>query len=98
MSQRDYPALNNDPATQTYNHYTSHKNKGRFAYRFGLGTLFKLTDHISFDSSASFMDWGEARASRYNFGDRSNGFNTMQKPIEPDVRTIQGSIGIQFNF
>ncbi len=96
--QRDYPALNNNPAVQFYNFFTSHKNKGEFAYRVGMGTLFKLTDHFSVDASASFMDWGEARASRYYVNEGSGNITTEQKPMEPDVRTIQGSFGIQFNF
>ncbi len=99
FSLQDDPTVNNDPAFTTYNFYTSHKNKGVFAYRVGLGTLFKLTDHVSVDASASFMDWGEARASRYNHGtDNITVLRTLVRPIEPDVRTTQGSIGIQFNF
>jgi hypothetical protein len=64
----------------------------------GLGTLFKLTDHVSVDASASIMDWGEARASRHYEGLIDNNLQIMMKPIDPDIRTTQGSIGIQFNF
>ncbi len=96
--QRDDPSRNNTTDTQLYNHHTSHDNKGEFAYRVGMGTLFKLTDHVSVDASASLMDWGEAKATRYYEGLGTTGFTIDQKPLEPDVRTIQGSIGIQFNF
>ena len=44
------------------------------------------------------MDWGEARASRFYVNEDSGAISTELKPIEPDVRTTQGSIGIQFNF
>jgi len=96
---RDYALLN--PALvsdQRYDFSTSDNNKGEFAYRVGLGTLFRLTDHVSVDAHASFMDWGEARRSRRYHGYTTAGITIEQKPAEPDVRTTQGSIGIQFNF
>jgi opacity protein-like surface antigen len=96
---RDDETLNGaGSGIQIYDFSASHNNKGVFAFRVGLGTLFKLTDHVSVDASASIMDWGKARASRYNEGLIDNTLRIMQKPIDPDVRTTQGSIGIQFNF
>lgn len=95
---RGSPAHNNHPGNGFYNLFTSHKNKGVFAYRLGMGTLFKVTDHISMDASASFMDWGKARSSRYYQGEDWDNHGTIIKPVEPDVRTIQGSVGIQINF
>jgi len=94
----DDPTVNGDGSDQIYRFFTSHNEKGRFAYRVGLGTLFKLTDHLSVDASASFMDWGEARPSRFYFSQDDNVTSTMIRPMEPDVRTTQGLIGIQFNF
>jgi opacity protein-like surface antigen len=86
-------------AEQIYDSNTSHKNRGEFAFRLGLGSLLKLTDHISIDAHASFMDWGEARASRYYQPHNDNALTTiMRQPMEPDVRTIQGTVGIQINF
>ncbi len=96
---RDYDLLN--PllvADQRYNFSTSHNNTGEFAYRLGAGTLFRLTDHLSVDAHASFMDWGEARRSRHYHGSATARPTIEQVPAKPDVRTIQGTIGIQFNF
>jgi opacity protein-like surface antigen len=87
-----------NPPFQTFNFYTSHNNKGEAAYRVGMGTLFKLTDHIKIDASASFMDWGKARTSRYFQGDEESNVRRHRSPPEISVRTIQGSFGIQFNF
>lgn len=86
---------NGDVWHEQYN-FANNKNEIELACRVGLGTLLRLTDHISIDTSASFMDWGQASASRYytNENDRSY----QQDPIRPDIRTIQGSVGIQFNF
>lgn len=96
----DHTETDNIDPWQTFNYSNSHRNdaKGQLAYRVGMGTLFRLTDHVSVDASASYMDWGEARASRHFQGTQERSMRTLRKPHEIDVRTIQGSIGIQFNF
>jgi opacity protein-like surface antigen len=96
----DFKEVDNDSPYQTFNYYTVHRHdaKGQLAYRLGMGTLFRLTDHFSIDASASFMDWGEARASRHFQGTRESLHRTYRKPHEIDVRTVQATVGIQFNF
>ena len=73
----------------------------QFAYRAGLGTLFRLTDHFKIDASASLMDWGEARGS-HEFTGTAQGVDgkprAYKSPPAIDVRAVQGTIGIQFNF
>lgn len=96
----DFKEVDNDRPWQTFNFYTVHRNdaKGQLAYRLGMGTLFRLTDHFSIDASGYFMDWGEARGSRHLQGTRESRMRTYRKPHEIDVRAVQGNIGIQFNF
>lgn len=97
LKTRGAPALNGVTGDSICNYSTSHNNKGQLAYRLGLGTLFRLTDHISIDASGYFMDWGKARTGRYYQAEGGSRLYTMPKPFEPDVRTIQGSVGIQIN-
>lgn len=94
--RQDMPSKNDNDDNNVTHSQDSNKNVDT-AYRVGVGTLFKLSKHISMDLSTSFMDLGKARTSRY--GEHEVGGSTiMQQPIEPDMRSMQGTIGFQFNF